>query len=220
MSETLDYVTSLFGDSPTVGLIHQAETTITQWFTEADKLLERARELHRRGNLYTTINHIDCAPPLPTSPTRNIFRRYSRILIDIHPVRPAGLPATEDELNIARYRAEVIMGDLSCFGWPRPAVGVSGNGAHLIYRTALPGDVYTRSALAAIHKSLSSHYDDHKAYLAPMRGITGLAPLYGSIKRTGKQCPDRPYRKTSVSLPWYWAQVTRQQVKTLLYKTT
>jgi hypothetical protein len=60
-------------------------------------------------------------------------RRY--LLLDVDPVRPTGISATDSEKKRAEKKASEIADYLTTkHGWPVPIKADSGNGYHLIYR--------------------------------------------------------------------------------------
>src|SRR5574344_344347 len=58
-------------------------------------------------------------------------------LIDIDPIRPAGVSATDKEKDIAKQVAHNIFIYLDNMGFSKPIIADSGNGYHLIYRISL-----------------------------------------------------------------------------------
>src|ERR1051326_1836498 len=59
--------------------------------------------------------------------------------IDLDPVRPAGISASEQEHAAALDRARAIAKDMRQ-DWGCPIIGDSGNGAHLLYQIDLQND--------------------------------------------------------------------------------
>ena len=104
--------------------------------------------------IYTTVNPIDPAliarnenkfeygTHVTTTDAEIIRRRW--FLIDIDPVRPAGISSTDAELQMAVDRADKIVDWLSSIGWPKPLRGLSGNGAHIMYRVDEPNALFDR----------------------------------------------------------------------------
>lgn len=117
---------------------------------------------------------------------------HSYLLIDIDPVRPAHVGSSNDEKRKAFSVARTIYRSLQAEGWPKPIVGDSGNGAHLIYKINMkPND----SILRRFYAALSLFFDeegvtiDQKVY-NPAR----IWKLYGTAVRKGNSIEDRPHR--------------------------
>ena len=91
-----------------------------------------------------------------TTTDKDILRRRW-LLIDIDPVRPAGVSATDDELALALERARAVAEHLTSVGWPSPILAMSGNGYHLLYRINLPADDggLVKAVLAALAEQFS-----------------------------------------------------------------
>ncbi len=73
-----------------------------------------------------------------TSDKDILHRRW--MLIDIDPIRPAGISATDAEKSLAFDKAMEIQSGLASISWPDPMVVDSGNGTQLLYRIDLPAD--------------------------------------------------------------------------------
>lgn len=115
------------------------------------------------------------------------------MLIDIDPVRPSDVNATDAEKQAAAALADRVAEYLAAQGWPVPLRVDSGNGFHLIYPVDLPPDDggLTRRLLAA----LSGRFDtptvkvDRKVF-NPSR----VAKLAGTLSSKGTPTDDRPAR--------------------------
>ena len=126
------------------------------YFTDFEMLADRARVLdafHDVTGVYVTLNAVD--PALLSRRANRVKHRLSRsdattadadicrrrwLPVDLDPVRPSGVSATDAEHAAALRRAEEIAAWLAGQGFPDPVVADSGNGAHLLYRIDLPND--------------------------------------------------------------------------------
>jgi len=80
-------------------------------------------------------------------------RRF--LLIDVDPTRPSKISSTDAELQLAYQAARAIVDDLTAWGFPAPARGCSGNGAHIVYAIDLDtndSDLVTRFLKALAFK--------------------------------------------------------------------
>lgn len=213
----VQYLRWLFRDAGVVELRHQLDGVwATSWHSELDSLRRRARELAGRGNLFTSLHRPDFADS-PTRPIRNEdVVRYTRLLFDFDPVRPKDTASTAEELAEAKTRAQGLVRTLSAHGWPLPALGMSGNGHHVQYRTALPNSDETRDIVRTVYAGLyRDHGDDVVAFDRTVRNPGRICALYGSIKRKGTPTRERPHRRSSILVPSDWRQVSQKQVEAL-----
>ena len=105
------------------------------------------------AGIYLTLNTVN--PALLARRANRIKMRLSRkdattadadiirrrwLPVDIDPVRPSGVSATDAEHEAALEAAGRVAGYLAEQGFPAPIKADSGNGAHLLYRIDLPND--------------------------------------------------------------------------------
>lgn len=129
-----------------------------------------------------------------------------RIVFDLDPVRPRGTPSTDAELQAAEQVARDLVTALASAGWPTPARGISGNGAHVVYRTACKATPAWRQAMGVLYMALRDrlaescreagvHFDPS------VRNPARIWRVYGTTNRKGEATPDRPHRKAEILLP-------------------
>jgi hypothetical protein len=117
--------------------------------------------------------------------------------IDLDPVRPRGISATEEEHELAIERARRIRDALHTEGWPSPILADSGNGGHLLYKIDLPID--DGGVVRQCLQALARRFDDDRvkvdqAVFNPAR----IWKLYGTSSRKGDSVPDRPHRMARI----------------------
>lgn len=146
-------------------------------------------------------NRLKRRAPETTADGDIVVRRW--LLVDVDPVRPSGVSATDEELELARQRASAIYVFLSTLGWTEPIVAMSGNGYHLLYRIDLPVDEaeLVRRVLAAI----ADHFDD--ALITIDRSVHNparITKIIGTMARKGDDLPAgegiaaRPHRRSKL----------------------
>ncbi len=150
-------------------------------------------------------NRLKRRAPETTADSDILARRW--LLIDVDPVRPSGVSATDEELELARQRATAIWVFLSLQDWPEPIVAMSGNGYHLLYRIDLPaGDSdLVRRVLAAI----ADHFDDERVRIdRSVHNPARITKIIGTMARKGDDLPAgegiaaRPHRRSKlISVP-------------------
>lgn len=124
-------------------------------FTTMDRLRAEIHERAAVGNLYVALNR-----PAPTVRPPNRMGRHGlhdtdierivRLPFDIDPVRPRDSASTADELAAAVAQRDRFVAAQHAIGWAMPSLGVSGNGAHAVYRCLLPASERPREALRTI----------------------------------------------------------------------
>ncbi len=113
--------------------------------------------------------------------------------IDLDPVRPRGISATDEEHELAIERARQVRDALHAEGWPRPILADSGNGAHLLYKIDLPSD--DREVVKKCLEALALRFDDHRVKVDQVVfNPARIWKLYGTVSRKGDSLPDRPHR--------------------------
>jgi len=136
--------------------------------------------------------------------------------LDFDPVRPAGISATKAELHQAAEMAARVRDCLRKIGWPSPATGGSGNGAHLLYRIALEreddGLVQRLLEVLAIKFNTATIKLDSVNH-NPSR----IWKLYGTVAAKGDSTEDRPHRMSRlIHVPEPLGIVTRKLLEETL----
>ena len=221
MSEnpTRRYVEHALADNGVIELRHQdGQRWTSGLFDNADDLLVAARSRHRVGNLFISLNR-----PSPriadnrmgSDPLGNADMQWiTRLFFDFDPIRPKDTASTEDELSFARRAAEEVQKIFKVMAWPDPLMAISGNGAHLLYRTHQPNTAEIRDMLGVIYAGLRQDFStDQIDFDRAVKNPGRIGPLYGSIKRKGPNTPDRPHRQSRiVTWPREWTQVSRRSL--------
>ena len=183
-------------------------------FDTRDEAVAGIAELDRSAiapGIYVTINPV--APALlaraanrikprarETTQDKDVLHRRW-LLIDVDPVRPAGVSATDAELALALERARAIAEHLTSLGWPAPILAMSGNGYHLLNRIELPTDDggLVKGVLAALADQFS---DDVVAVDRAVHNSARIVKVIGTVSRKGDELrsaagqDDRPHRRS------------------------
>ena len=180
--------------------------TFSGYFDSMSLLTDAAVKLSGGAKgVYVTVNEIDTAllarranrvsalgdKEPTTADTAVLMGRW--LLIDIDPVRVAGISSSEAEHEVALGRARNVRDSLLQLGWPAPLLGDSGNGAHLMYRIELPADDggLVKRVLDALQERFG---DDHAAVDRSVGNPARIWKLYGTLARKGDDLPGRPHR--------------------------
>jgi hypothetical protein len=208
--------------------------TCSGYFTyeTLDAAVAAIAELDRSGTapgIYVTINPV--APPLlaraanrikprarETTQDKDVVRRRW-LLVDVDPVRPAGICSTDAELTLALERAHAVVQYLTSVGWPAPIQAMSGNGYHLLYRIDLPADDggLVKAVLAALADRFS---DETVAVDRSVHNAARIVKVVGTVSRKGDDLrdvaglDDRPHRRAEiVAAPEQIAPVPEERLR-------
>jgi hypothetical protein len=124
-----------------------------------------------------------------------LARRW--LLIDVDPVRPAGVSSTEGELDAARQVTGAAADYLRGLGWPEPVRVHSGNGFHLYYRVDLPaadGGLCQQVLHALATRCDADGAKIDTAVFNPSR----ISKLPGTWARKGKETAARRHRRAEL----------------------
>lgn len=193
-------------------------------FNDLSLALKAVDQRMDHGALYTTLNRP--TPRLVTNafsaqPLKNDDMEFiRRIPFDFDPIRPAGVSSTDVELEAAiECRNEVVQA-MRTLGWPMPALALSGNGAHAVWRCSFRADDRWTRAAQIIYGQIKAQFSElfeHRQvqFDTCVRNPGRILRLYGTVNRKGEHTVERPHRLASVRIPTNWQNVTAQQVKTL-----
>lgn len=137
-----------------------------------------------------------------TSQDKDVARRRW-LLIDVDPVRPAGVSATDEELARARKRTDAIATYLHGLEWPAPIRAMSGNGYHLLYRIDLPAD--DDGLIKSVLAGLADRFGDGGVAVdRSVHNPARIVKVIGTMARKGDDLrgiaglPDRPHRRSEL----------------------
>jgi len=202
------------------------------FFDDFPAFCEAAQNLDANGyQVYWTIN--PAQPPL-LARSKNKLRplgrgggglkdkevaAQNRMVIDIDPVRPSGISATNEELASAKLLAGKVIEFLTGQGWPEPTAAISGNGVHLWYELAVRGrGNYKRDKRISLAlTALAYRFDNNLSVVdTTVFSPAQLIRVYGTTAKKGDSTPDRPHRRAAIwRYPAVSGKVTPEQMKTL-----
>jgi hypothetical protein len=191
------------------------ETRLSGIYSDGDLLHRDALAYAKRpGNLYTTLS----APRRDIPATNRMgearaltdadIETVTRIPMDWDTVRPPKVNATDEEVRAAEALRDQCAQALLSMGWPMPLLGMSGNGAHAVYRCRLRASDELREALAAIYAMGRSRYSDDRAQYDPVvRNPARIWRIYGTHNTKYQPTPGRPQRLATCRVPSWWGCV-------------
>lgn len=214
----IQYAASLFFDAP--GRVVELRTVTKRsdgspaiasgYFDDPSAFVDAAIACDGRvDGVYAVLNEIDPTSvvvtnrvqraPKNTTNDQQILRRRL-LLVDVDPIRASDTSATDEELGHAWQAAQSIKDYLRGIGFPEPAEGVSGNGAHLLYAIDLPSndDGVVKCGLHALaFRFNDSHVDVDES----VHNSSRITKLYGTLARKGEASAERPHRRSWIRLP-------------------
>ncbi len=182
------------------------------YFDDYERLFQAIMELDgKNSGVYITLNRLNPEVLARSSNRVKLFPenattdkdilRYEWLLIDIDPVRPAGISSTDEEKAAAVKRAEEICSWLKKnFHWPDPIVADSGNAAHLLYRVELPNNRESTELLRRVLEAISLEFSDDKAKVDKQTyKPSQLGKVYGTWVKKGDSLQNRPHRRSALA---------------------
>ena len=142
-------------------------------------------------------NRLQVRPKYTTSDADITEWRW--LYIDLDPVRPAGISATDAEHDAALDRASRVREFLAARGWPEPFHGDSGNGGHVLYRLPPLGLDRAGQLVKLCLKALAARFSDAVVKVDESTATAArLCKLYGTMARKGDSMPERPHRRAQI----------------------
>ncbi len=212
------------GELYEVRIIHaNKKKPISGFFKDADKLMEAFKTVDLRNcNVYFTLNQID----------EDLYSRSQHdkfvlggsgvedpdvigvkwLFVDLDPKRKTGISSTEEELRQAYEVAGRIYKFLKDYGFEEPIKGVSGNGAHLLYRINLKNTEENKELLKKCLQALSMMFDTD--VIEVDTGIfnpSRVCKLYGTLAQKGANTEKRPHRMSRLIGDIKEAKVTKYE---------
>ncbi len=181
------------------------------------------------AGVYVTLNPVDPAllaradnrlqnwAEAMTSDT-NILR-LRHLLIDLDPVRPSGISATDAEHDDALAVRDAVLDFLrEEEGWPEPvAVIESGNGGALVYPIDLPNDEECKQLLKDVLATLAGMFNSaHATVDTSTFNPSRLIKIVGTIAAKGDHVSERPWRLATGTFNSSTSQVSRDQLARLV----
>lgn len=189
---------------------------VSKCFTDPHELANEALALdsYAKG-IYVTLNPLKEGTAGNAQDSDIAARRW--LPVDVDPERAANTAANDSEHADVLKRAGEVRDFLTSQGWPEPVEADSGNGAHLLYRIALPNDDASRKLVQSALKALDYLFSgDGQNVDTAVHNAARIWKLYGTVARKGDNFPDRPHRVARLlHVPSALGVVTRDQLEAL-----
>lgn len=195
------------------------------YFTDVDKAYEAVKNYWRRFTCYFTLQEINPAITARClnciEQTKNVTAdadvlKYKWLHIDIDPVRPARIQATEEEVQFAMKRAQEVNKFLKeIMGFPSPLIVFSGNGITCDYRVQrIAANDENKKLMKDVLQVLSLLFSDDKACVdTTVHNPARIIKFAGTISAKGSNTTERPHRYSKIlKLPKDTSEVSKKQL--------
>jgi RecA-family ATPase len=124
--------------------------------------------------------------------TDDQIRTRRHLLIDVDPVRHAGIAATDAEVKAALTTRDAIAAYFDDCGWPAPVyAAMTGSGGALVYRVDLVNDDASQALVAGCLTALAGAFDSTEVTIdQSVANAARLCKVVGSVGAKGDHCPD------------------------------
>jgi hypothetical protein len=184
--------------------------TLSGYYNDLEKLAsDAAKASGQAPGIYFTTNPVQpellsrrvnrCEPyPKLTTADHDIERRRWA-LIDIDPVRPTGICATDAQHDAAQAKADQIATFLTGLEYPEPVMMDSGNGAYLMYPVDLPNDATSRDLVHNWLKALAAQFNDASTEIdVSVANAARIIRIPGTLNAKGDNTVERPHRRAQL----------------------
>lgn len=207
MNPLREYYRRLLQDARTVELRHfDGHRIASGRFADLDALLGALRFRGRSGAIYTSLNRpsaLSASNAFQEAALRDAdIGTIVRLPFDFDPDRPTDTPSTDRELAAAIAARDRFIRMMTAHGWPLPARGMSGNGAHALYRVCVVNDPAWRNAVDVIYRGARDRLElQGVKFDTSVRNPARIWRCYGTVNRKGTATDARPHRRASIVLP-------------------
>lgn len=212
-----------------VRILRTSKGVLSGYFDNPDSVADAVVPYDGKYDIYVTLNEVKddlfarganrLVPYAKNTTADADITRRMWLLIDIDPVRPAGVSATAEEKKAA---GKVVKGILKYLvvqnGWSKPIIADSGNGYHLLFPIDLPNDAENSLLLKQVLQTLSHRFSDEKAKVDETTyNAARICKLYGTMATKGDSTVERPHRPSKIlSFPEEQVVIPREKMEELV----
>lgn len=191
-----------------------SKDTYSGYFTDADTLISELEKLNcADANVFFTLNFVKSGYYSRIQHDRFIkycknttsdkdIEAYQYLLIDLDPIRPAGISSSKTELMFTKEKAKEVYEYLKEQGFKEPVKALSGNGVHLLYRIYLTNNPENTALVKSVLEHLARSFNDVNVNIdTTVYNPSRICKLYGTLAVKGADTPDRPHRFASITNP-------------------
>ena len=180
------------------------------YFRDADTLISAFDKMDlRRANVYITLNTINDAcysrkqrdhfEVTNTTTDDKDIETLDWFFVDFDPERTKEVSSTDAELKEAVQLAARVENYLQGLGFEKPVRGMSGNGAHLLYRIGLANTDENKELLQRCLMALDVMFSTDLVKIDTVNfNPSRICKLYGTAAQKGANTPERPHRISTI----------------------
>lgn len=218
------------GEYMEVRILNSKTGTLSGYFNSADDIFNAIRTFDGQYNIFFTLNRIS---PEIIARSKDHFTKYAKntttdseiikrkwILVDLDPVRSAGISSSEEELKAAKSCAIKVRKFLTEQGFPEPVYALSGNGYHLLYSCNMDNGDQEREAIKKFLEVMDQKFSDETVKVDRANyNAARICKLYGTVSCKGDNTEERPHRRSRIiKAPETIEQVQLEQLQELIDK--
>lgn len=119
--------------------------------------------------------------------------------VDIDPIRPTDISASEPEREAALAVARGVWAYLHDLGWSEPVTAMSGNGYWLLYPVDLPNDPESKRLDDGVLAHLAARFGTDRVSIdTTVSNASRIVAMIGTLKVKGDATTDRPHRRSGL----------------------
>lgn len=199
------------------------------YFNDINKCITAIKKYNGRvPAIYTNLNPINPAllarannrideKSSQTSQDIDVIRR-AWLYADLDPKRPAGISSTDIEHDRAIQKAYFIRDNLLEYGWGKPVICDSGNGASLLYKIELENNNIITDLIKQSLTALDYLYSDQLTEIdLTVVNPSRIIKVYGTTAKKGDSTPERPHRDSKIlEIPDNIKPISKEQLEELI----
>lgn len=187
--------------------------TYSGYFTDVERIISAVTPFDAlpHAQIYFTLNSINDAcygraqkdkmiqvGREPTTGDADIVGR-THVLIDLDPKRPAGVSASNEELEYAHRKAVSVFRFLLAQGFNEPIICKSGNGYHVVVPCKIAASDETTAVIKKFLQVLALLFsDEHVDIDEKVFNASRICKLYGVTAKKGENTAERPWRQSEI----------------------
>ena len=190
-------------------ILKTRKATVSGYYYDKEKLIKDISKYDGVNNIFFTLNTFSedllarakdrlVEYASNTTSDAEIIRR-ELVLIDVDPIRPAGVSSTDEELKLSEGVLREVVSYLRNQGFPEPVIACSGNGYHAIYKVDLPNTKESTQLIKDFLYALDEKFSDDKAKVDKTTyNPARITKMYGTIACKGDSTETRPHRRSKI----------------------
>ena len=188
----------------------EGKPTVSGYFTDADTMIDALRRQNLSGrNVYITLQAIkpecygrkqkDIFMAAGTTTSDNDIKGYDWLFVDLDPIRPSETASTDEQLELAKKKANEVYVYMKKRNFEDPIIAMSGNGVHLLYKIKLKKSDNTKEIISDCLNALDMLFTDDDVKIDTANfNPSRICKLYGTLAQKGADTPEQPHRMSGI----------------------